>query len=347
MRVFSKLLFVVFALPLIWSCETLEQPTLIQQTGSVISDAPSNLILSREEADDFIIFNVSSADFGVNVSQTTYTIQVDAVGNNFAAPVGVGSSTTNVIEVNIDELNRRAVAKGLEPEVAGNLEFRVRAVPARAGLPEVFGEAVTISVTPYSTEVELPFLRVPGDYQGWNPGNDNTIIYSAESNDIYEGFVHILTGSGEFKFITGPAWGDFPDFGVGATAGTLSEGGGNLKIEDGFGTYKVKLNMNTLTYEKERVGIWGIIGDATAGGWDNETPMTFDAAENVLKITTNLAVGEMKFRTQTWAMNYGISGEDGVAAFDGGNIAISQAGNYTITLDFKLPGEVRYSVTKN
>ncbi|SNS26307.1 protein of unknown function [Belliella buryatensis] len=313
----------------------------------MITDAPSNLVLTREEADDFIVFNVSSADFGVSVSEVTYTIQIDAAGNNFAAPVAVGSSPTTTVEVNIDELNRRAVAKGLEAEVAGNIEFRVSASTTRAGLPTVNGDAVTISITPYSTEVELPFLRVPGDYQGWNPGNDNTIIYSENSDDVYEGFVHILSGSGEFKFITGPAWGDFPDFGVGATAGTLSEGGGNLKIEDGFGTYKVTVNKETFTYEKERIGIWGIIGDATAGGWDNETPMIFDAAENILKITTDLNAGEMKFRTQTWAMNYGVSGEDGVAGFDGGNIQIAEAGNYTIILDFKLPGEVRYSVTKN
>ncbi|MFN3802982.1 SusE domain-containing protein [Belliella pelovolcani] len=349
MRVFSKLLLIVFALPLVWSCETLDEPRLITQTGAMITDAPSNLVLTREEADDFIVFNVSSVDFGVSVSEVTYTIQIDAAGNNFAAPVAVGSSPTTTVEVNIDELNRRAVAKGLEAEVAGNIEFRVSATTTRAGLPTVNGDAVTISITPYSTEVELPFLRVPGDYQGWNPGNDNTIIYSESSDDVYEGFVHILSGSGEFKFITGPAWGDFPDFGVGATAGMLSEGGGNLKIEDGFGTYKVKVNKETLTYEKERVGIWGIIGDATPGGWDTETPMTFDRDENILKITIDLVPGAFKFRTQTWDMNYGMSSEEGVAGFnnDGADIPIAEAGNYTITFDLKTPWEIRYSVTKN
>lgn len=346
MRVFSKFLFVVIALPLIWSCEPLEQPRLIEQTGATLSGAPTSIVLNKDDAEDFIVFNLNAADFGVNVPETTYEIQIDAVGNNFAAPVAVGSSTTSTVEVNVDELNKRAIAKGLVADEAGNLEFRVKATPSRA-LPELFGAASTISVTPYSTEVEMPFLRVPGDYQSWAPVNDNTIIYSKDSDNIYEGFVHILSGSGEFKFITGPSWGDFPDFGVGASAGTLSQGGGNLKIADGFGTYRVKANLNNLTYELQRIGTWGIIGDATAGGWNTETPMKFIAAENVLRITTDLKKGEMKFRTQTWAQNYGTSSEAGVAGFDGGNIQIPDAGNYTITMDFKTPGVVLYTVVKN
>lgn len=347
MKVFSKLLFVVFALPLIWSCEQLEQPRIIEQTGATLSSVPSSLILSKDDAEDFIVFNLNAADFGVNVPETSYQIQVDAVGNNFAAPVGVGSSTTTTVEVKVEDLNKAAIAKGLVAEEAGNLEFRISATPSRAGLPAINGESVSISVTPYSTVVELAFLRVPGDYQGWAPVNDNTIIYSEKSDDIYEGFVHILTGSGEFKFITGPAWDQFPDFGVGATAGSLAEKGGNLKIEDGYGTYKVKADLKNLTYELERVGVWGIIGSATAGGWDAETPMTFDAAQNVLKITTSLTAGEMKFRTQTWAMNYGVSDQNGVGGFDGGNIQIAESGNYTITLDLKTPGTVLYTITKN
>lgn len=300
-----------------------------------------------DDADEFIVFNLNAANFGVEVSETTYEIQVDAVGNNFAAPVGVGTSTTTTVEVKVENLNKALIAKGLVAGEAGNLEFRVNATPSRAGLSAISGEAVAISVTPYSTEVVLPFLRVPGDYQSWNPSNDNTILFSANSDDIYEGFVHILNGSGEFKLITGPAWDEFPDFGLGATPGSLVEKGGNLKIADEFGTYRIKADSNSLTYELERIGIWGIIGSATAGGWDAETPMTFDAAQNVLKITTNLTAGDFKFRTQTWAMNYGSSSENGVAGFDGGDIAIGEAGNYTITLDFKTPGAVLYTVIKN
>ncbi|MFD2037446.1 SusE domain-containing protein [Belliella marina] len=345
MRVLCKLLFVVFALPLVWSCDPLEQPKIIQQSGATFNSPPSNIVLNIDDADELIVFNVNPADFGTTVDEVTYIIQVDAVGNNFAAPLDIGSSTTTTVEVKVSELNRRALAKGLEPEVAGDLEFRVKATPTRS-IPDVNGPGTAISVTAYSTDVELPSLRIPGDYQSWNPANDNTVIFSINSDDVYEGFVHILTGSGEFKFITGPEWDEFPDYGVGATAGSLVEKGGNIKIPGQFGTYKVKADLENLTYELERIGIWGIIGDATAGGWDTETPMTFNAAENVLNITTALSVGKMKFRTHTWDQNYGKSDEDGVAEDDGEDFEISEAGDYTIVLDFKTPGKVLYTITK-
>ncbi|MCH7401890.1 SusE domain-containing protein [Belliella kenyensis] len=349
MRIITKLLFIVFALPLIWSCETIDEPKVITQTGATIASPPSSLVLLSENAEEVIVFNVAPGNFGVEAGKVSYTIQIDAVGNNFAAPVAVGTDTLTTVEVKVSDLNRRAIAKGLDAEVAGNLEFRVLSDPSREGLPNVVGPAVTISVTPYPTQIELPSLRIPGDYQGWNPGNNNTIIYSEESNDVYEGFVHVLSGTGEFKFITGPAWDEFPDYGLGASANSLVAGGGNISIPAGFGTYKVKANLDDLTYELEKVGTWGIIGDATPGGWNTETPMLFDRDENVLKITLNLVVGKFKFRTEdnTWAQNYGASSEAGIAVFDGSDIDITEAGNYTIILDMKTPWEIRYSFTKN
>lgn len=347
MRVLSKFLGLAFALPLLWSCGEMDLPPVIQQTPSSISSPSegSSLVLDQSEAEQMLIFEVSRADFGTN-GEVTYTIEMDKAGNNFSSPVSVGSSTTTSVEVKIGELNRRVLAKGVEGGTAGQIEFRVRSIINRS-LRDIVGAPITINVTPFSEAVDLPVLRVPGDYQGWNPGNDNTIISSLNSDDVYEGFVHILSGSGEFKFITGPEWGEFPDFGMGA-AGVLVEGSSdNIKIPGEFGTYRVMANLNDMTYELTRVGKWGIIGSATAGGWDTETPMSFDAAQNILKITADLSEGEMKFRTQSWDNNFGLSDDEGVLAHDGPNIPIGEDGNYTITLDFKTPGSVLYTIEKN
>lgn len=346
MRVIYKFTWLAALLPLVWACGEMDQPPIIQQSPSTLTNPASgtNIVLSQEDAEEKLVFEVSSADFGTT-GEVTYTLQMDISGNQFANPVDFGASTTTTIEVEIGEFNKKLIAEGLEPEVAGAIEVRVKS-SINKSLRDIFGSPITLNVTPYLDVVELPFLRVPGDYQGWNPGNDNTIIYSAEADDVYEGFVHILGGSGEFKFITGPAWDEFPDFGS-AGNNTLVEKGGNLKISGDPGTYRVKADLNNLTYEMERIGMWGIIGSATSGGWDKETPMSFNAADNILTITTDLTEGDMKFRTQSWDNNYGLGTADGVGGFDGGNIPITSAGNYTITLDFKTPGTVLYSVTKN
>ncbi|EOZ98325.1 hypothetical protein A33Q_0979 [Indibacter alkaliphilus LW1] len=346
MRVLSKFLGLALALPLLWSCGEMDMPPIVQQTPSTITSPSegSSIVLDQAESEDMLVFEVSQANFGTS-GEVTYSIELDAPGNNFASPVAVGSSTTTTVEVKVGELNRRVLAEGLQAGTSGPIEFRVRAIIDRS-LRDIVGSPVTINVTPYLDAVDFPALRVPGDYQSWNPGNDNTVLFSPEANEVYEGFVHILGGSGEFKFITGPEWDEFPDFGM-ASEGVLSEGGDNIKIPGEFGTYRVVADLNNLTYELERIGIWGIIGSATAGGWDTETPMTFDAAENILKITADLVEGEMKFRTNTWDQNYGGSDDEGVAGFDGPNIVIPADGTYTITLDFKTPGSVLYTVEMN
>lgn len=343
MRVLSKFLGLAFVLPLLWSCGEMDMPPIVQQTPSTITSpaAGSSIVLDQSEAEEMLVFEVSQANFGMD-GQVTYNIEIDRAGNNFSSPVIVGSGTSTTVEVKVGELNRRVLAEGVEPGTAGEIEFRVRSVIDR-NLRDIVGSPVTINVTPYSDAVDLPILRIPGDYQGWNPGNDNTVIFSANSDDVYEGYLHILSGSGEFKFITGPEWGEFPDFGMGAE-GELSEGGGNIKIPGDFGTYRVTADLNNMTYELERIGKWGIIGSATAGGWDTETPMSFDSGENILKIKADLNEGEMKFRTSSWDQNYGGSDEEGVASFDGPNIAIPAAGTYNITLDFKTPGRVLYTL---
>ena len=57
-------------------------------------------------------------------------------------------------------------------------------------------------------------------------------------------------------------------------------------------------------------------------------------------------MGEFKFRAnQSW--DYNLGPKDGALIKDGDNIAVGEAGSYTITLDFNIPGEVSYTMTKN
>ena len=350
MRVLSKISWVAFLLPLlIWSCTPIDQPTIIPQTGSTLVSpaAGSSLVLLETAKGDSISFQVTAPDFGVpGAVEITYKLEMAKGGTNFAKVVNLATTKTPIIKVKTEDLNNKVLAEGLEAGKAGAVEFRVTTSINRS-LSDLVGAASSLNVTPYLATVVLPSLRVPGDYQSWNPGNNNTIIYSANSDNIYEGFVHILSGSGEFKFITGPEWDTYPDYGTDAAPGKLIQKGGNIKIPGDFGTYRVKANLANLTYELQRIGVWGIIGSATAGGWDTETPMQFNAANNILTITTALSAGEMKFRTQTWDNNYGLGSAPGEGGAGGPNIPIAEAGNYTITLDFKTPGKVLYTITKN
>lgn len=340
MRVLSKVWMLALLVAGAFACNDVEQPSIIQQTGASLLSPPSSLVLSVDERDAEFVFEVSPADFGVPKSGVIYTLQMDAPGNNFQNAATLVEGTTTVLTVTAADINRRALSRGLVPNEAGEMAFRVRATAE--GMPALVGPATMIMVTAFADAIELPMLHVPGDYQGWNPANMNTVLFSENSDNVFTGFVHVLSGSGEFKFTPEPNW----DADFGSDDGeTLTPGGGNIKVAS-FGTQTVTVDLNDMTFTLGDVFVWGIIGSATPGGWDSETPMGFDADENVLSITLDLVEGDMKFRAnQSWDFNYG--GADGELEEDGANIPIPAAGNYTITMDWKVPGQVSYEIVKN
>lgn len=347
MKLLTKIVWFAALLPLVWACESYDAPPIIQQTGSALvsPENGSNLVLSIENAEQVISFEVSIPDFGMD-GDVTYSLEMDAQGANFANPVELGTSTTTTIDLIAEELNEALVGKGLPVGTASNVEFRVKS-SINVALRPIYGAVTTLAVTPYDAFVDFPALYVPGDYQGWNPGNLNTVLKSVNFDKNFTGFVHILSGSGEFKFTEEPEWVDGKNYGDNGADGTLENASdaSNLKVTK-FGTYEVNVDMEAKTYTLSEPLLWGIIGDATPGGWDAETPMNFNKDLNVLTITADLNAGAMKFRAnQAWANNLG--GSDGNLEPDGDNISVAEAGNYTITLNFTEPGEVTYTLTKN
>jgi len=347
MKTLKKFALSAALVPVLFACDNYEMPPIIEQTGAAITEpAPgSSLVLNGDTPEAMIPFTVTAADFGMQ-GELTYYLEMDLAGANFANAKELGSSKSNIIEVETEKLNDELVAKGLPLEKASNVEFRVKATITQP-LSPIYGEITTLSVTPYDAFVEFPLMYVPGDYQGWNPGNLNTTLKSVNFNKTFTGFVHILGGSGEFKFTEEPAWVDGKNYGDTGADGKLDSQSDatNIKVTK-FGTYEITVDLAAKSYTMSQAKLWGIIGDATAKGWDSETPMNFNKDLNVLTITTELKKGEFKFRAnQSWDNNLGP--KNGVLVKDGDNIPVADSGNYTITLDFKIPGVVSYTISKN
>lgn len=119
MRILSKTLWVAFLLPLIWSCGEIAPPPIISQTtSSILSTSP--IVLTEDDAEESIVFEVSPADFGIP-SEVTYIIQMDRPGNDFATPFDLGSNSSTTVLVEVSEINRRAISKGIAPGETGNM----------------------------------------------------------------------------------------------------------------------------------------------------------------------------------------------------------------------------------
>src|SRR5690349_16469787 len=81
----------------------------------------------------------------------------------------------------------------------------------------------------------------------------------------------------------------------------------------------------------------GIIGTATANGWDASTPMKLANTSDPHQwtLTLQLTQGEAKFRANdNWAVNWGGSGfPSGTGYQDGPNIQVPSTNYYTVTFN--------------
>ena len=154
------------------------------------------------------------------------------------------------------------------------------------------------------------------------------------------GFENVdLDADNTFKLTSQKDW-DGTNYGYASDTELSTDGGaGNLSVtETGF--YRIEANLSTLTYKFSKTE-WGIIGDATQGGWDNSTPMTLNAETGEWSITTELAAGNYKFRANNkWDINLG--GDLNHLTYGGDNIT-TEAGTYVITL--KLGDASNYHAT--
>jgi hypothetical protein len=84
-----------------------------------------------------------------------------------------------------------------------------------------------------------------------------------------------------------------------------------------------------MTYSLTPISGIGIIGPAQAGGWGEDTDMTYNTQTRAWEATIELAADEFKFRANDdWAINWGGTADN--LTQDGPNLKVSEAGTYFI-----------------
>ena len=187
--------------------------------------------------------------------------------------------------------------------------------------------AVKVLSTAFSTE---EFIYIPGNHQGWSPEAAQA-LRTSDFDGVYKGFSNL---NGDFKFTKQRAWGgsgdeynsnDFSTYEGGLAPST---DGSNINMPTAGFYYIVADVMNAKLTATATT--WGIIGDATAGGWDSDQNMTWDSDKKCWTATLTLTDGTMKFRANDgWDINVGGKIDD--LSFGGDNMTV-QAGTYDIEL---------------
>ncbi|MEM8585343.1 MAG: hypothetical protein AAGF87_13775, partial [Bacteroidota bacterium] len=181
----------------------------------------------------------------------------------------------------------------------------------------------------YSSEfVRLPSMGLIGDALPNGFDGPDTDMDDSDGDGIFTLIVQL--SDGPVKFRTNDSWAvnwggdDFP-------SGAAVPNGPNIDVTAGL--YRVSINTNDLTYNFVEITSIGVIGDATPGGWSDDTDLTLQD-DGLWFAQLALAGGEAKFRANdAWDINWG--GSDfpgGNSTIEGPNIPIDE-GTYDITFD--------------
>ena len=352
----------VLLLMVVLGCEKDEDRVVVgTYTAPVLSTSGGTFVLTEaEENNTFATFVWSQADFGF-AAPVSYTVEFDQADNSFADPKIIGITINDTLTITIGDMNNKLLSAGAIADLADDYEFRVMAA-VHTDVDTLYSAAIDMNITPYEKIVIYPSLYVPGSYQDnwdaslgwgeWDAANEYTKVYSVKDDGKYEGYLYFNEAETYFKFTGVPEWVQDQTYGdadAGGESGTLllNDWGNNIKITSGAGYYLVKADLNAATYSATLTD-WGLIGDATEGGWDADENMTYDPVSDTWSITTDLtAGGNIKFRANDdWTINYGDPLGNGRLAQDGANILVSEDGNYTITMDLS-EAIYTYTVVKN
>jgi hypothetical protein len=343
----KKIFFILVALAAgLSACKKEEHQTVSSIIGAPVLTSPTDgtsIVVTPADSAQMINASWKKANYGVD-AVVNYFVQVGVSGNNFASHITIGSTIGDTVKMTYGALNRMLLGGlNLPANAASAIEIRIGS--AIYGKDSVYSKAVKVNFTSYK-ELAPEKLWLPGSYEGYNPGAAPTI--PSVTTYSYEGYAY-FNAAGNFKFTSAPDYGhvNYGDAGSGKlTTDGLAGGIGYNKA----GVYKLNADIKSLTYSATLINTFGIIGTATPHAWDSSTAMTYDAAKNIWTIKAALIPGALKFRANdAWDINYGpvdASALKGKLIFnDPGAITITDAGNYTITLDMSQSTQKNYVYT--
>ncbi|MBL0740514.1 SusE domain-containing protein [Chryseolinea lacunae] len=215
-------------------------------------------------------FSWTAPDFGFQAA-TTYTLQVDKAGNNFAGAIDLGTTGTLNTTVLVGAMNSKLLDLGFDPDEEASVEFRVKST-INANVAPLFSTVKSTKMTPYATT--FPPIYMIGDaLLGWD------LPLAVETRSVapskYETIAEFHKG-GKFRFFATLSWDakpyNWPFFAGGSVDANLIEAGdgdGNFIFNGTSGFFRIVADtkLKVITMEAVEKPALMMIGDAVQG-WD-------------------------------------------------------------------------------
>lgn len=262
--------------------------------GTTANISTSTSVVAATPADSLkTVFTVSwsSPRYSVDSSTVKYIVEIDSSGRNFSK--AVSKTVTGLLSASYTakELNNILLGYGFSFGVAYDMDIRVTSSYANNN-EQLKSATVKVKMTPYKVPPKVAppasgrlFLVGSATAGGWgNPVPTPTQEFSKIDSVTYAG-VFDLTGGNEFLIL--PVNGDWSHkYSVGDKSVTGLNAGGSFgyDLSDNIpgpgtsGKYLIRLDFQTGKFTVTPfTGVLPVnlfmVGDATAGGWNNPVPV--------------------------------------------------------------------------
>lgn len=316
------------------SCEDDKEPVLSVKSTAELEPMPqSEYSFSAGNAADPFVVKWKNADLGFQaVNMYTVTLTNNANGRS----VELGKTGGSELSLTNEQINTYAANLFVAPGKAADMSLSLAYSAYDGMLDSTANNTIDLKITPYDPNaVAWDYIYVAAGYPQWD-FTKCFMLGDPDEDGVYEGYAS-FEGASTFALLNGK------------TMEVLAEG----KQIDGAGFYK-------LTYAPDDSEVtvsdnirWGIVGDATPGGWDADTELEYDADTRMWSKVARLAVGKaFKFRgNNNWDINLGaLEGEEenmGGSLTAGGKdmkVVFEKDTTFMITLSLTEAGEYTYAM---
>ena len=322
---------------------------------SVAESAHRGIVLSESMTENVEMINWTEARFEYG---TNPLYKVEISYNDGDRQVLASGLTTTSYAAAPSTLNSMLIALGCPKDKASDVKLIVTSYLEGEGAPQLESTAVTVTVTTYTPSYPES-LSLVGDFGGLNWGDTaatSPILKGDPNTGVYHGLVSYYGATWGMKIYylhpkTEEAqWvGGQTEDGVNYTIGAAI--GDNITPEEGSYVVYVDLSKGTMTLGK--IESIGLIGSATAGGWDAQQNFTYNPETGAMEIKAiELGEGAYKVRVNdNWGdpwndpTAYNLGGDPNNMTFGGSDIA-SEPGIYDVTMNLSNNTNYALNFTK-
>ena len=328
---FKHIFFLAAGVLALASCaEDTTDPVLeLRQAATLNAVTPADITITKDNSTAaFPEITWEKANYGSG-AVVNYTVTL--TNNSSQKSVVIGETGDTKLSFTNGEMNKILASIGAYPGQAYDFTVSLKSKAFDVYQNEATN-TVTFKATPYDPNVDnidWPYAYVAVGYPNW----DYTTAYligDPDGDGIYQGWV-------QFDEATTYAILDGKDVTKVLAQGEIAD--------DAKGFVELTMEADGTVSQTWACNTWGLIGDATSGGWSDDTKMEFDKDTRLWTVITSMTAKEFKFRANSdWTINYGGDGTENGLARNGDNIKVPAESAYIVTLDLTNAGKYTYAM---